>query len=292
MNTTELINQACEASQNGDFAKAEEWIRELVAQAPSCASGWGILGVLLIHAKKHHEAISACERALTLEPTLSMARAAMGRAYAAIDMLDEACANLSLAIQQDPKARWLVELGWIFFRMDNRQSAEETVRRALEIDPGNTEGLVLLARVLSYSSPQEAEKIARRACANDPTDIEALMELGLILMLETKEYIDSEQTFRRALAIEEATWLRLGLAFALHKQDRFDDAEAEYRIARLNDPENDQVLRSFACFYSDIGRYDEAESMFREALAMNPDAERTLSALATMLDRRGPMTAE
>jgi tetratricopeptide (TPR) repeat protein len=106
-----MTNLALLLSQDGNTAEALDWARRSVVLAPLYANGQRVLGKLALEANNANEALTAFERAYTLEPhnltnryNLALALLRLGRADEARAHLEACLADPTLA----PRARPLL----------------------------------------------------------------------------------------------------------------------------------------------------------------------------------------
>ncbi len=148
-----------------------------------------------------------------------------------------------------------------------------------------------------------AEVIYRGLLSASPDDADALNELAYHLALAGAHLGEAEQLARRALALQQASALRVALGrrsyraaraayldtlgWVLHKADRHDEAEQALRQAvRLAEPEPQaEILAHLARVLYDAGDESEAADLARRALQQDPE----LGEARQLLDRiHGP----
>lgn len=122
-------------------------------------------------------------------------------------------------------------------------ASEEFYRKSLEIDPNNAE--VYCDQGYSYYLQQrwpEAEESLRRALYLQPGLARAHNNLGLVLGRVGDEE-EALLEFVRAGGTEAEA--RTNLAFALTMSDRWDDARDQFEMALVADPECEQAWNGF-----------------------------------------------
>ncbi|MFQ5953668.1 MAG: adenylate/guanylate cyclase domain-containing protein [Kiloniellales bacterium] len=135
-----------------------------------------------LHSKvrAHEEAILEYERAIALDPNFSAAHAALGlvlwdrvrRGKGGVGREDNIrahqLANTALALGEDPATHTLLAKIHLVEKGDYT-SAEAEARKAIAIDPNNSEGLATLAEVSLYMSrPKVATQLLQKAMRADP----------------------------------------------------------------------------------------------------------------------------
>jgi tetratricopeptide (TPR) repeat protein len=91
-------------------------------------------------------------------------------------------------------------------------------------------------------------------------------------LYEQNRYIDAEREFRQAVGNDpNDAYVRAMLGLTLSHQERFDEAESEIREALKLDPGLPFVHYARAFVLDDRRRYGEAESSIAEAISMEPE---------------------
>jgi len=138
------LNFAKAHEREGNLAKAESALREILAENPKNAHARHRLGVVLVRSGKPEEGLSALEEAV----------AAMPRDLDAHN-----------------------DLGYAYLMQGNLVEAETLFRESLEISPNHSQSLNNLALVMGYQGQaQEAYTLFRRSM----TEAEALANLGYV----------------------------------------------------------------------------------------------------------------
>jgi tetratricopeptide (TPR) repeat protein len=198
-------------------------------------------------------AIEKYKEATDLDPHYSLAQAKLALAYCRLWALEHnpgtlvlsrAAADAALALNQD-----LVEAhnarGFVMQEIGDRQSAQREMKKALALDPGNTQTLIWQAQVYTNLNQWQA----------------------------------AEAGFRRALQLRPNHWLAHNeLGNLLEMQGRYTEALSEFHAASLVNPRNALALLNMGCMYLLLGRAGEASDRLRQSMKLKPDA----TAYATM----------
>jgi tetratricopeptide (TPR) repeat protein len=123
-------------------------------------------------------------------------------------------------------------LGVLAFKTDDLPSADFHLRRALELDPYAGSLTDLGALYSQLNRFEEAEKILRQAVDRDWYDTAAHVELGAVVLAASPDRLrEAELHFRHALASDSGAGVAaIGLAQTLERSG--DDAEAELVLRR------------------------------------------------------------
>ena len=177
-----------------------------------------------------HQGQRALEQAIALDPNFADAYALLGLLYGleSADVLENAAQNLA--------------------------KAEKTERRALELNPNLTEGLINLGAILS----------------------------------EQGRNMESISTLRRAVVMapnSERVWDHLGYEY--HYAGLDDLAEKAYRRSEELNPTTTRIHWMHARMLLYLGRASEAEQEMRQALAENPNQFKAMAFLGKFLYYQG-----
>lgn len=206
----------------------------------------------------------------------------------------------------NPTAYEMVQLGtWHHYQFEpvHNAEAQAVLARALEIEPGNIQGLVTLALVLTHAAnvgwhpdgdaaKQEAMGLARRALVGAPRDPSAWFALGTVCQ-NTARPEEAAAHLKEALRLNPshaAAHANLGFVYCF--LDRPDEALPEFEVAmRLSpfDPRRFLWTPGRAASHYLAGRYRAALSASNEALLLNPRhpvALRYAAAALGAMDRR------
>jgi len=198
-------------------------------------------------------AIEKYKEATDLDPHYSLAQAKLALAYCRLWALEHnpgtlvlsrAAADAALALNQD-----LVEAhnarGFVMQEIGDQQSAQREMKKALALDPGNTQTLIWQGQVYTNLNQWQA----------------------------------AEAGFRRALQLRPNHWLAHNeLGNLLEMQGRYSEALSEFHAASLVNPRNALALLNMGCMYLLLGRPEEASDRLRQSMKLKPDP----TAYATM----------
>jgi len=168
----------------------------------------------------------------------------------------DASISLKKALALDPKsAAILDELAHIAIHMDNMKEAEQWGKQAAEIEPGNLDRKILLARIYANENYiARALGLLNEVLDKDPNNQEALLLTGAI-------YSQSKDFRRAAEVLEKAAKLGGRRSFMAH-----------YYLGRI---------------YRDTGNLSRAERHLKEALKLNPGFVMIYLDLADVYNREG-----
>lgn len=186
-------------------------------------------------------------------------------------------------ITNDPSAVTHTLLGRVLESLDDPDSAEVELRRALEIDPHYEEAQYNLAMLLDDSRKEEKLGLLRQSIAEDPDYFAALRNLGFELV-KGKQFTEAESYLNRALGLEPTdVSLRWYLGQLKWMQGDLSSAELHFRKAVELDPGVGKSHELLGRLYQHTDRVEEANREFFSAIELDPGDEDSISAYLKFL---------
>jgi tetratricopeptide (TPR) repeat protein len=273
--------------QNEETEEAKKVLTELVKINPNSVFGFYYLARVMEIKGELAEATKFYQKAVELDPNsegllIDYARvlAAQGRTQEAI----EACQNLIANNPHSIAARRF--LGQLLVREKNLDQAirEFEALGELEEDPTDTRLKIGLIK-LETQDFQGAELDLSLILANDPENSVARYYLGSTYasMGQIKEAIFELKKIKH----EQKMYLEAKslLAYLLHQEMRYEEAEQAVREALLI-RENDVTLLSFlSSVQRDMGKFPDAISSIKKVIEIEPNFDRHYFTLGVYLDQ-------
>ena len=235
----------------GQVEHAFELLGALASHQPGRADIVASLGMVHRLAGRADDALFCFERAVELEPAACAHRLTLAAFLLAAGDLGRARDQVAAVLDRRPQeglellAQAHALAGRIAFMADGPFAAEQALRKALELRPGEGEDLALLSEVLARTGRRgEALELARQAYLQAPTDHGAALLLARRLV-DMNRWEEAERHLRRIVATApyhmEANHL-LASRFILKGEGA--RALASFGELVRRDPENvDQLLR-------------------------------------------------
>ncbi len=228
------------------------------------------------------------EEALRLDPDFAAAHAGLARAW--VDLANWGTLNVqetlpkvqeqidkALAIDPQLPDAWVLK-AWIRYWRDpvrrDRAGTVEDLRRALELEPGNVRASQWLAAVLTQMGERdEAVSVLEEAIERDPLSVALRLEMGSTLEILTR-FEEAEANFRLAVDLAPSDPNAVG-QLGVFKQNRGNLAEATILDGRLLelDPLDPEVPAFLCLDYLHMGDDDRAEAWVAETLRRDAEAE-------------------
>ncbi len=133
----------------------------------------------------------------------------------------------------------------------------------------------------------EAEKAFRKAIEIDPDDSQAWIRLGILLSEKRERHHEAEKAFRKAIEIDPnlaPVWGMLGSLLS-KSIDRHNEAEEAFSKAIDINPNIHPIWTLLGNFLSKKERYDEAERALRKAIDINPNFAPAWGMLGSLLSK-------
>jgi len=144
-------------------------------------------------------------------------------------------------------------------------------RRGLALDSSSVEGQAGLAQTYSLMGREkDAEALLKKVVAESPRQPENLILLGNTY-IEMNDYQDAVGPLRRAESLKPAPRTELLLALAYEHLNQRDEASRYLHMAESRAPNNPDIQRSLANFYTSSGDYAKAISQLRAIKHPAPD---------------------
>lgn len=256
---------------------------------------WGrvALGQALVHdlrgeaeaLAKYRDAVDYGEttpEALRRLTELLYSKGRFGEAEAILQKLDDTTAA-------DPEAQRLA--AEVHLRMDNPKGALVAAVKAVSPDSKNPRDHIWLGQVYwAVGEKAKAESLFRKAVEMRPSAVEGW--LLLIRYLATTDRKDEAiKTLERAKEKVEKVERPLFVALACAQTGQMELAEAAFRQARLERPDDLRIAQAEAEFFFQSGKLPEARSAFQRVIEMksatteDKDFARRMLAIALAADR-------
>jgi len=220
-----------------DTAKGIEYLKQALGQDPEFALASVDLG-----------------RAFSVEVNAGWVPAAEGKGRA------RAAVERSLALEPDlPEGH--SAMAWIQMFLDwNWYGAEASIRRALELAPGNAQVLRVAGVLVStLGRHEEAITLYRRALEQDPLSPASYINLAVSFHAANR-LAEAEESFRKAVELApQRPFTRASLSLVLLAEGRGEEALAE----ALREPEEILRLWALAIVHHKIGRHTESDETLR-----------------------------
>ena len=319
MMAAEALSLATSYYQSGQYAQAEQVLREILRGNAADADAWCLLGVVcramgdldgaaasyrealrlrpsfleaqnnlanvLVAQGEYAEAVAIYEGILRVRPDAAQTHNNLGAALRQQGRLEEALACYRRALRLDPEfADAHNNLGDVLAAQGQLDDAAACLRQALWLRPNYPEALNNLGAVLSKQKKlEEAIGCYRRSLELRPNQADTRLSLANLLM-EQGQFPEAETCLRDAVELRPH-WAEAhnNLGNALLEQDRVEEALGSYQRALQLRPDYAEVYDNRAQAYLALGKPEEALAQFEQALRLCPDSPKSHMGVAIAL---------
>ncbi len=265
-----LLPRAMALSRSGEFARAEQACRQVLAVRPAEPTALHLLGVCLLQQGRAVEAELALAACLQAQPEDPAALGNRGIALHALGRFDEALDCYERALAMAPRQPETLHMrGLTLMELKRYDQALVEFDRALEIAPGFAEVWCSRANALiqlrqyeqSLASLDRAEALRRNYG-------EALSNRSIVLNL-LRRHAEALAAAQRASALlPDRAVIHRNIGDALAGLHRDDEALESFDRAIALDPGKCRLLAAKADLLSSLGRDREATEHYARALSL------------------------
>jgi tetratricopeptide (TPR) repeat protein len=230
----------------------------------------------LINEGKYKEALEAADKAAQRFPDERAFKFYKAQAAGKLGDFTTADATLKGLLKNGPEDAEIY-MFWSSVQLDANliKEAEDTVRKAVAIDPNDLAPLVTLASVQDRQKKyKDSEATLRRALEIDPDNATVLNNLGYFLADRNERLPEAEQLIRRAVNIEPTNGSFLdSLGWLLYRQNKLDEAKKFLEQAVIYQARSATIHDHLGDLYKKLGMADKARQKWEDALklATEPD---------------------
>jgi Flp pilus assembly protein TadD len=241
----------------GDHTGAERAYRRGLELDPKDPEIRNALGWTLFQEGRTQEAVAEYELALAARPDNAKTLNNLALALVELGRLEEAAVRFKASLAIEPKAEIYSDLGFTLARLGHADEALADYRKALELDP---------------------------ECASAHANM-------AVTFVQAGRLDEAEAHYRKALAGKPTAESYNGLGYVLAREDRTDDAIAEFRKAIDANPKFVPAYNNLGEALAKQGKLQEAADAYRRSLAEKPSAA-VQQALDAVLRKLGTAAAD
>jgi tetratricopeptide (TPR) repeat protein len=272
----EALNRDLQSARaSGDPEKVVSLLIELAATADTASRSSAVADELR-DLGRYEEALSACDRAIALDPNYFEAWYYKALALDDLDRFEEALISHERAIKLNPDSIDCKIGKAILLRRTGRyEEALTACQTVIELAPRDPSTWIICGRTLSDLGRDTKALIAfEQSIEIDPTYILAWNDKGDAL-IRLGRYAEALIAFDRAIQLGskfENSWNNKG--YALNELDRHEEALAAYERAIQINPKYITALNNKGWTLNHFGRHEEALAALNQAIEIKPTDER------------------
>lgn len=263
--------------------KAIAEYQKVVELDPKDTDTWLMLGRLQKVAQNSVESEKAYKKALEIDPGNEDALTGLAMVYNDLGDTREASELLRQAAAKNPSARTLTALASTYEQMKDYPLAAETLKRALELAPANSDELrhALAQDLLLSDKLDESLTLYKQMVSDDPKDVQSQLRISQIYR-QKGDFAQAQAASDKAKALDpdnleirynEVNLLeaegKLPQAIAALKEmldatakSHYSDAEKSNRVV---------LVERLGSLYRSNEQYPEAVAAFQQIAVLDPD---------------------
>jgi tetratricopeptide (TPR) repeat protein len=226
------------------------------------------LGASYYNVGRLEEAEDTLKRAAELEPSHYVAKMRLGNVLKAKGRYREALDHyLFVSSEMGKHPAYYTDLGEIYYNLGRSREAIAALKTAIEIDSGYWKPHFLISFAYGDEGQlDEASKESKIASELNPYFQNSEANLSL---LEENTAAEAAGVYDNDLTNQECTSYLLGIAYK--ERGYLKEALAEFELALIEMPENEQLHAEIARLHLADGRLDEAASHLLKNLENDPE---------------------
>lgn len=266
----------------GMLKKAIEQYQKITQQAPADTDTWLMLGRLQKIASNSVEAEKSYQKVLDLDPGNEDAMTGLAMVYADLGNTKGATELLRRVAEKSPSLRTLTQLAGTYEQMHDYSLAAETLRKTLELSPGNVDVKRAYAENLLRSDQlNEALKVYRELVTEDPKDLQSHLRISQIY-LQQRNFAKAREESAKAKELEpsnlEVLYHEVNLldaegkvpeAIRVMKEVLASSAKPKYSVGEKGS--RVKLLQRLAELYRANEQPKDAADTFRQMGDLDPD---------------------
>lgn len=269
--------------QNKRLLDAQHVFEDILKVEPLNEHGLNLLGVVFIQIQQAEQAVLVLEKALTVNDKDAQTYDNLGLAYKELHQFKKAQKAFNSSLTLNPQQpRTLNNLGNVLAAQDQHKQAAVEFDKALKLDANYPECLSNFAQSLKELGNLEfALKAIGHANYLEPNDSYYLNIKGEIQLAKI-DYENAQQTFEKAIAIDNYTPARINLSTTLKQLGNYEKAKICLQGVIKHEPNNSEAHNHLGVLQEQLGEFNSAAISFRIALKHTPNHASSFYQLAKL----------
>ncbi|MFT6914645.1 MAG: putative PEP-CTERM system TPR-repeat lipoprotein [Motiliproteus sp.] len=274
--------------QLGQSEAAILWLKQAVDKHPQALRPNLLLGHIYLGQKQPARALELSERIRPRHPHDPALLALIGRAQSQTGQNAEAIKTYRQLERIIPEQRLPhSKLAELYEKAGRVDLAQESVDRALAIDPEHLPSLLTLGRIKLKSGNLAAASQIKDQLRELAPDNSWVNELAAQIAMAQGKPAEAVELYRRVLEQRETNIIRIQLASALWSLGERDQAIETLTHWLEQYPEDLLTLDTLANLYLVNGQLPESKTVFTEIISLLPDHPQARNNLAWLLLKEG-----
>ena len=269
------------------YANDQQWLKaaEVFKQGADLrgidAHGYFYWATSLFDAGKLDEALDGYTKARSVDYSVSHSGTFryIAEIYRLRGMPDKALAHYQSFLQREPNdVEALFQAGYISFKLDQVDQAQDYFRKLIAVDPKHAGGAANLAALEARYNEKHIGRnektpgiTLREVVQANPNSVEAHVNLGAQFITEGV-YPEALTMLERAVSLRpNSAAVQYDLGLAQLKNKKYEEAITSLKKALELKPEWPDAYNNLGLAYAGLNRWKEAVTAYREALRLVPD---------------------
>lgn len=289
MTTDNAMRHAAQLQAEGQLARAEEIINQILHVQPTHAHALHLLGVIAHQVGKTSLAVQLIQKALMSDETVALFHSNLGEMHRQLHALDLSIECGLRAVKLDPQSVIaLSNLGVAYYDAKQYEQAEIFHQRVLALNPEQSHSLNNMGSIhKARNNIEEAKCFYQAAIASSPGYVDPLNNLGALLVTE-QQFNQAIELLNRAIALSPSfAEAHCNLGFAYLGLDHEDRALGHFQSALQLRPEYAEAYIGLGKVYRAKTELLVAERYAKQAIEINPSKAEFYQFLAEIYTDQG-----
>jgi tetratricopeptide (TPR) repeat protein len=276
----------------GEYEQARQQFQIAIDKNPNYVLARVAMAQLQVARQDFDAALKTAEAVLTIDKGNVNARLIESAALMGLKKFSDSRVLLDTMLKDNPGSPdVLFQLGVVNLAENRYQEAEDAFRRAYQLNPANSRGLMgIVETEMEQNKTEEALKLLQAESDKAPGRIDLLLSLANVAVRAGK-FDFAIQTYGRILGQADKSvkpgeiYLRIGETY--RRKGDANNAIKALQKARETLPDSVYVLSALALVLDGASRKPEAKQFYEATLKLEPDNAIVLNNLAYLLAETG-----
>jgi tetratricopeptide (TPR) repeat protein len=279
-----IFSQGAQALKDGEFSRADELFRRVIALDPKSGAAHINLGVIYMRERRWEDALAELHQAETISPKVSGIQLNIGLIYYRKSDFDAAIEPFSKVLKLEPdslQASYL--LGLCYFFTNRYKAAVETLAPLWKQESTNLNYLYVLSIAANKSSNTPLQKEAfdqMIAIGQNTPEFHLYAGKAWLAGHDTDQALEQFQMAAEAKPDLPLVHYFLGRTYL--ERYAYSEAEASLKKDASIEPEFAYNYEELGLLYVKLGQPEKAEMSFRRAIELNHELVNSYFGLARL----------
>lgn len=261
--------------QNGDAVNAQNCYQQILQHEPNHTDSLHYLGILYLQTGDYPHAIDFIIAAIETNPANATAAmySNLGAVYRAQNHLESAMESFRQALKLEPQnVNALYNLSIVLQLNGKIEAAIDSYKQLILIQPNHAEAYYNLGTLFEQQENlQKAKEYYQQALVLNPNLSVAYFNLAVVLQKQG-ELEQAISIYQQAIQLKpDYAEAYYGLAVVFSRQNNVEEAIKNFQQAIFYKQDYKDVFYQLGCLYKQQNKRDKAAENYRKALQIQPD---------------------